>query len=156
GTGRFFAYKFRSAVLWSLYERTGDPTALSEAVKAYRTARQAWVAMAETAKTIYVSDVTYGPNANLRGHWFDRIPGINGDLGDMEKRLTEAGATKPAATADPAIVRGAVEIVLARPQRPRLSGQHTPPARFDPGKPLELSAAFVRNDVRNVKLLYRH
>src|SRR5215472_8165762 len=39
GTGRFFAHKFRSAVLWSLFERTGDRTALQEAIKAYRIAR---------------------------------------------------------------------------------------------------------------------
>jgi len=114
-------------VLWSLYESTGDRAALTEAVKAYRTARQAWVAMAEMAKTIYVPDITYGPNANLRGHWMDRIPGIDGDLADMEKRLKEASSTTAAATADPAIARRAVETVLARPQRPHLSGQHTPP-----------------------------
>src|SRR5207249_6636570 len=71
GTGRFFAHKLRSAVLWSLYERTGDHAAREEAVKAYRAARQAWTSMAEMAKTIYVSDITYGPNANLRGHWLD-------------------------------------------------------------------------------------
>jgi hypothetical protein len=52
GIGRFFAYKLRSAVLWSLYQRTGDRTALAEAVKAYRTARQAWASMAEVAKPV--------------------------------------------------------------------------------------------------------
>ena len=50
GIGRFFAYKLRSAVLWSLYQRMGDRAALTEAAKAYRTARQAWASMAEMAK----------------------------------------------------------------------------------------------------------
>ena len=77
GTGKFFADKFRSAVLWSLYERTGDRTALMEALKAYRAARQAWATMADSARKVYVADVTYGPNANLRGHWADRTAGIN-------------------------------------------------------------------------------
>jgi hypothetical protein len=40
GVGKFFAYKFRSGVSWSLYQSTGDKAALTEAVKAYRTARR--------------------------------------------------------------------------------------------------------------------
>jgi hypothetical protein len=148
GTGRFFAYKLRSAVLWSLYERTGDRAALTEAIKAYRTARQAWASMAEKAKKIYVSDITYGPNANLRGHWFDRIPGIDGDIQDMEKRLASASSTKQAATR-------AIATVLSRPQRLSVSAHHTPAAQFDPGKPLELSVSFDRNSDRKVNLLYR-
>jgi hypothetical protein len=147
GTGKFFADKLRAAVLWSLYERTRDRAALAEAVKAYRAARQAWASMAEMAKTVYVADVTYGPNANLRGHWSDRLPGIDADIGDMEKRSAEAGS----GTAE-----RAVQTVLARVQRPSLSAQHAPPAQFEPGKPLELSISFGQNDSRRVNLLFRH
>jgi hypothetical protein len=155
GTGRFFAYKFRSGVLWSLYERTGDRTALTEAVKAYRIARQAWASMAEMAKTIYVSDVTYGPNANLRGHWFDRIPGIDGDLGDMEKRLQDSNSVSPSRAVDPALIQRAIATVLAGPQRLSVSCEHTPATQFDPGKPLEMAVSFGRNNDRKVNLLYR-
>jgi hypothetical protein len=151
GTGKFFAYKFRSAILWSLFERTGDRAALEEAVKAYRTAREAWASMAQMAKTIYVPDVIYGPNANLRGHWLDRLAGIDGDLGDMEKRLAQAAA--PATDAAP--VRRAVATVLARPQRPVLSCQHTPASAFDPGKPIEVHLAFAKADAQRVNLMYR-
>jgi hypothetical protein len=154
GTGKFFAYKFRSAVLWSLYERTGDRTALAEAVKAYRIAREAWAAMAQMAKTVYVADVTYGPNANLRGHWLDRIAGIDGDLGDMEKRL-EQGSTPAQSTGDPAITRRAIATVLAKPQRLAVSCQHTPAAEFDPGKPIEVNLSFGKMDGQKVNLLYR-
>lgn len=154
GTGKFFAYKLRSAVLWSLYERTGDRAGLTEAAKAYRTARQAWASMAEMARTIYASDVTYGPNANLRGHWFDRIPGIDADLGDMEKRLATAGS--PAPGAHPSAAGRAVQTVLSGVRRPSLSARHTPPAQFEPGKPLELSISFGQSDSRKVRLLFRH
>jgi hypothetical protein len=106
--------------------------------------------MAEMAKTIYVPDVTYGPNANLRGHWFDRIPGIDGDLADMERRLKEANASTPNSSADRAIAA-----ILARPARLSLSGQHSPPPTFEPGKPLELTVSFGTNDSRKVNLLYR-
>jgi hypothetical protein len=155
GTGRFFAYKFRSAILWSLYERTGDRAALTEAVKAYRIARQAWASMAEMAKTIYVSDVTYGPNANLRGHWFDRIAGIDGDLGDMEKRLREANTATPPGAPDQAVIQRAIATVLQRPHRLSLSCQHTPASHFEPGKPLEVSLSFGQTEGRSVSLLYR-
>ena len=155
GIGKFFAYKFRSAVLWSLYERTGDQRALTEAVKAYRTARQAWASMAEMATKVYVSDVTYGPNANLRGHWFDRIAGIDGDLDDMEKRLREASSTARAATGDPGITQRAIATVLARPQRLALSCNHTPAPQFEPGKPLEVTLSFRQAAGQKVNLLYR-
>jgi hypothetical protein len=152
GTGRFFAYKLRSAVLWSIYQRTGDRTAVTEALKAYKTARQAWAEMATMAKTVYAPDITYGLNANMRGHWFDRLTGIDADLGDMEKRLNEPAQPK---SVDPAVARRAIATVLARPQRPALSGHHTPSPNFDPGKPLELSVSFGSGDGRKVNLLYR-
>ncbi len=154
GIGKFFAYKFRSAILWSLYERTGDRTALTEAVKAYRTAREAWASMAEMAKTVYASDITYGLNANMRGHWFDRIAGIDGDLGDMEKRLTEVSSTT-AVVGDPAVVKRAIATVLAPPQRTPVACNHTPEQQFEPGKDLELSLSFDQTNKRTVNLLYR-
>jgi hypothetical protein len=139
-----------------LYERTGDRAALTEAVKAYRTARQAWAAMAEQAKTVYVSDITYGPNANLRGHWIDRIAGIDADLGDMEGHLTGASSARPAAKAESAVVRLAIRTVLTRPQRPSFAARHTPAKDFEPGKPLEVAWSLGHDVGRTVNLLYRH
>ena len=156
GIGKFFAFKFRSGVLWGLYQGTGDRTALAEAVKAYRTARQAWVSMAETAKAVYAADITYGLNANMRGHWFDRIAGIDGDLGDMEARLADANRLTPSATVDPAAARRAIATALARPNRLSVTAHHKPVDRFDPGKPLEVSVAFNSNGAnRRVNLCYR-
>ncbi len=156
GIGGFFAHKFRSAVLWSLYERTADRAALTEAVKAYRTARQAWAAMAEQAKVVYVSDITYGPNANLRGHWIDRLAGIDGDLGDMERRLMVASSAMPTAKTDSAVVRLAIRTVLTRPQRPSFAARHMPARDFEPGKSLEVIWALGHDDGRTINLLYRH
>jgi hypothetical protein len=154
GIGKFFAYKFRSAVLWALSKRTGDRTAATEAVKAYRTARDAWATMAEHAKTVYVSDITYGLNANMRGHWSDRLAGIDADLADMEKHSKEP---MPATTTavDPAVVRMAIRTVLTRPQRPSFAAQHTPAQSFEPGKPLEIAWSLAHTESRNVSLQYR-
>jgi hypothetical protein len=127
--------------------------AIEEAIKAYRTARQAWAGMAGMARTVYGADITYCLNANRRGHWFDRLAGIDGDLGDMEKALNET--TPTAKSIDVAATERAIATVLARPRRPELNGHHTPPDRFDPGKPFELSVSFGPGNGRVVKLLYR-
>jgi len=140
-------------VLWSLYQRTGDRAALTEAVNAYRTARQAWADLADQAKMVYVSDVTYGPNANLRGHWIDRISGIDADLGDMESRLTDASTTT---NVDAGAVRLAIRTVVTRPQRPSFTARHMPAKDFEPGKPFEVVWALGHDDGRTVNLLYRH
>ena len=156
GIGKFFAYKFRSAVLWSLYQRTGNRTALAEAVTAYRTARQAWAYMAAAARNIYAADITYGLNANMRGHWYDRTAAIDADLGDMEKHLEDATPLTPSPAVEPAVAQRAVATALARPGRPPLSAEHTPAAHLDPGKPLEVSLAFRSTDPgRKVILAYR-
>ena len=126
GIGKFFAYKFRSAVLWSLYQRTGDRVALTEAVKAYRTARDAWAAMAEQAKTIYRADITYGPSPNMRGHWSDRIAGHrcgsgrHGEACDAaDRRAGDACRSRSGPDGDPDSAEPSPEAVLRRPAHAR-------------------------------------
>ena len=144
--GRFFALKMRSAVLWAIYSRQGDPKARAEALKSYRAARKIWADMAEGAKSVYVADIAYGPQEYLRGHWLDRLPAIDADLADMEQprdKDSSAGAGR------------AISAVLAQPARPALSCRHTPPARFQPGQPLDLALSFGQADGREVLLHYR-
>ena len=80
GLGRFFAWQLRSGTLYELYEQTGDMTALEEALEAYRRARAHWADAANQAKGVYMADITYGSEANLRGCWLDRLPAINDDI----------------------------------------------------------------------------
>jgi hypothetical protein len=156
GIGKFFAYKFRSGVLWSLYQNTGEKTALAEALKAYRTARQAWASMALGAKKVYAADITYGKNASMRGHWLDRIADIDADIGDMDAQFAGVTSIAPSVTVDPAAARKMVAAVLARPKRLSVAANHSPAAHFDPGKPLEISVALHSiGTKRKVNLLYR-
>ena len=46
GLARFFAEKFRSGVLYSIYQQAGDRQALDESLKAYRHARDIWAQFA--------------------------------------------------------------------------------------------------------------
>ena len=149
GIGRFFGAKLRSAVLFGLFEQTGDRGALEEALKQYRRARDIWAQIVEHTKAVYVPDITVGELAWLRGHWSDRLPAIDDDIADMQKALD---AAKPDAV--PA-VRAAIAEVIGRPRRATATCRHTPPAKFQPSQalPLEIS---VDRKLASARLYYRH
>jgi TAT (twin-arginine translocation) pathway signal sequence len=154
GLGLFFAAKLKSGVLFEIYQQTGDPEAGRLALAEYQKARTSWVAMAERAKRIYRSNITYGNIPMRRGHWIDRIAGIDLDIAAMQARLktlpaTSAGTTQSAAQ----MIRMATE----RVQRPSVECRHVPPSNFIPGKPLSVSLAMTGSDIpSSIHLYYRH
>ena len=161
GLGHFFASKFRSAVLWSIYDRTGDASALQEALKSYRVARAAWAAAAECASGLYVSDVTYGPDPQVRGHWLDRLPAIDDDIADMEKRAQQSQSAAAPPPSQPGVsALAAIAEVLARPRRVQQPCRHTPSANFRPGTPLAIELAVAAANAAppslTARLQYRH
>jgi hypothetical protein len=149
--GHFFAEKFRSAVLWSLYERSGDLEVAAAAVKTYRSAREAWALAAHEA-AVYVADVSYGAEPWLRGHWRDRLPAIDADIAEMA-RLAEAGSVSP--SGDQVKVRAALRQALSRPQRSVTRAEHQPAERFQPGAPVEV-AIRLPGEGTTALLHYRH
>jgi len=157
GLGRFFSWKLRAGVLYALYERSGDRTALREALKAYRSARQAWAELSTHAEGVYVRDITFGMDAHLRGHWTNRLRAIDEDIADMEKQWEVAAASAAEEESPPAkLIRAA----LAPPRRPQVGCEHTPPASFRPGEPVvvEMRLGNVKGRPRpvSVGLRYRH
>jgi hypothetical protein len=153
GLGRFFATKFRSGVLFAIHDQSGDRTALEESLKAYRRAREIWSELAEGAKNIYVSDITFGPRADERGHWLDRLPAIDADIAEMAERLDslQVGSTPSAQ------VHGAIQEALGHPHRTSISCVHTPPERFTPDQPVELQLSVSSTaKLTSVRLYYRH
>jgi hypothetical protein len=151
GLGLFFAEKLRAAVLYALYERTGQDAALQEALKAYRAARQAWAASAGRADGVYVRDITFGLEPQLRGHWLDRLEAIDKDIVAMEGQAGRA----PVRNVDLQAVAKAIRTVLARPQRPAARVEHTPPASFKPGQDVPIQLQLLDSDAASVTLLYR-
>jgi hypothetical protein len=146
--GRFFAARFRSGVLYGIHERTGDRTALEEALKMYRHARDVWAVMAESARGVYVSDLTVGELPWLRGHWLDRLPAIDSDIADMAAKL-ESAAVVP----QKGPVKAAIAVALGRPSRGAVNCSHKPVAfRRAVALPIELTLA----DALSVRLWYRH
>jgi hypothetical protein len=151
GLGRFFAWKLRAAVLYGLFERSGQDSVLQEALKAYRTARQAWANLAGRAEGVYVRDLTFGLEPQLRGHWSDRLETIDRDIAAMEQR---AGQATTQGT-DPQAIAKAAATVWTRPRRPKGSIEHTPPASFHAGQELAIQMRPLGGSVTSVLLWYR-
>jgi hypothetical protein len=156
GLGAFWAAKLRSAVLFEIFQQTGDPEASRLALEHYRTARVAWASMAQRAKTVYLSDISYGDVPMRRGHWSDRLAGIDADLAGMALKAQSAAAS----TATLPNVKGALDAATGRPHRTYVACTHVPPESFDPGQPIPLvlrvSTASEPNPPTAVRLLYRH
>ena len=91
GLGAYYANLFRAALLYSIHEQTRRCRSGAPSVAAYRKAVDAWVAMAARAKTVYAADVSYGSTAFRRGHWVDRIPAMQQDVGCAGGSLCGAG-----------------------------------------------------------------
>jgi hypothetical protein len=154
GLAELFAGKLRCSVLWRVFTLTGDRAAGEAAVASYVRGRDAWAAMAERAKTVYRSDITYGSNRNLRGHWIDRIPDFDKDIADLRQRLQTP--LVPAATVDAAAGARALKIATGKPARPLVAASHAPVERFQAGKPLAISINPTVPTPRRVTLHYRH
>jgi hypothetical protein len=151
--GRFFAGKMRAAVHYELALGIGDPAPLAEALTAYRAARAAWVDAVDRAAGVYVDDLTFGPQAFLRGTWSDRLPSIDQDLDAMEAR---ARSSLPRTEVSDEEARRIIADVAT--EAPTWTLSHTPPSSFRPGEPLTLHLAVddARAPIAAVGLRYRH
>ncbi len=152
GLGRFFGAKFRSGVLFAIYEQSGDRTALEEALNAYRKAREYWAGLTETAKDVYMADVTVGEHPWLRGHWSDRLPAIDADVDNMAKKL--AAFQENSALANSRAIE-AVKEALGRPKRLPVTCRHEQPGTFRKGQAVDLAFAFDKAP-QSAVLYYRH
>ena len=150
GLGRFFAAKLRSGVLWVIFEKSGDGDAGRQALAQYRQARNAWAQMARRAVGVYKLDITYGSVFQRRGHWMDRLAGMDVDITAMAAKLE---GVKPGETGDAAAAIGAA---MGRPERPVVVCKHEPPRRFVPGEDLALRVMPEPGGVTKARLWYRH
>ena len=154
GIALFFAHKIRSAVLWRIYSKSGNRTALTDAIDAYKKARKAWADMAEGAKAIYVLDISFGDRPNIRGHWIDRLGEIDGDIDDMQQKPGENRSGENAKV-EPNIIRRAIREVNKPQQRIFATCRHTPAKIFHPGKPISIDLETDDPSIRGANLYYR-
>jgi hypothetical protein len=156
GVGKFFASKLRSAVLYEIYQQTGNLEAGKLALDYYKKARASWATMAGRANGVYHSDVSYGDVPKRRGHWSDRLPAIDIDVTAMQKKLQSPPASADSGEHGAEATRAAT----GRPVRPSVGSAHLSPASFHPGQALPLSIQISGSDANNapisVHLFYRH
>jgi len=152
GLGRFFAAKFRSGVLFGIFQQSGDKTALEESLRYYRKARDFWSELSMKAAVVYKPDITIGENPVIRGHWRDRLPAIDQDIaymaGILEQTPSDAGLRKDT-------VKLAVQEATGRPVRTKASIKHSQPEGFKAGNPLIIEISSDRKP-SSVLMHYRH
>jgi hypothetical protein len=152
GLGRFFGAKFRSGVLYAIFEQSGDRTALVESLKYYKKARGFWAELANRAKDVYKPDITIGENPVIRGHWLDRLPAIDEDIAFMANILEK---TKTSTVSQKENVRLAIQEAMGRPARLSAVCHHLQPQRLIPGQPLTIEISFDKAPA-SAHLYYRH
>lgn len=149
--GLFFARKFRSAALWSIYRKTNDANAKTAALDMYNSAKQAWSELVSIA-SVYQNNVAYGPESTQHGHWSDRLPAITSDINAMS---ATSYTTVTTITTHPGPAPTAIIAALGRPSRPMAQASHVQPGIFAPGAALNLSLN-VDASTTAAKLYYRH
>jgi hypothetical protein len=148
--GQFFGAKFRSGVLFGIYQKSDDHAALVASVDMYRKARSHWLQLIEISKDVYMADITVGEEPQQRGNWADRLLAIDQDIAALVQKLDAAPANSPHSQAG-----AAIQEALGRPQRPTPAIQHKPVANFKLGHPLEIVLSISPQPL-NIRLYYRH
>ncbi|HZG86719.1 hypothetical protein [Paenibacillus sp.] len=163
GLGHFFANKLRAGVSYALYERTGNTGSLQEAIVSYRTAKSAWERIVTCTKDVYRDDIPFGYKPFMKGHWSDRLAGIEEDIARMERVYADAvsGGEGKAPEGFQETASSAAFISTAGIRRQRPAFRHEDPQSFRRGEPVKLEATL--SDAENalgtetkVVLLYRH
>jgi hypothetical protein len=155
GLGQFFAYKMLAGVLFALYQRTGQETALKRAQDAYASARQAWDSIITATNGVYVSDITYGIGWFQRGNWADRLAAIDQDIAAMAAPSTQPALANVTADALDAAINAAM---AATAFSTRVKASHAPANTFKPGEAVELAVSDCRagEPITSVQLYCRH
>ena len=152
GLGRFFAAKFRSGVLYAIFEQSGERTALVESLDYYKKARSFWADLANLARDVYKPDITIGENAVIRGHWLDRLPAIDEDIAFMTNMLEQSQSS---ALTQQDKVQLAIQEAKARPMRATAVCRHIRPEGFRAGQPMDIELSFEKTPA-SARLYYRH
>ena len=152
GLGRFFGAKFRSGILYAIFEQSGDRTALELSLNMYQKARNYWSEFANRARDIYKPDITVGEMDVQRGHWLDRLPAIDEDIAFIVKKLEQ---TQSSTVPQQDNVRLAIQEAMGRPVRPFTVCHHNQPERFKAGESLNIDLS-IEKQIESVRLYYRH
>lgn len=145
--GQFFAGKFRAAVAYALFRRTGDPALLEEAIGTLDAAHAAYAGIATIVRGVYQEDLAFGVGISDRGTWSDRVMAMREDLHLLRRELERVGG-KPGGAASPQPEQ--------RSERWIADARFEPAASFDRGAPLEVRLVTADSAIARAVLRYRH
>ncbi|MDQ0253321.1 hypothetical protein J2S74_000693 [Evansella vedderi] len=148
--GLFFANKFRAATAYAFYEKVGAKELLDKALFYYRKARDEYEKIADVTRSIYTNDITFGYVPYMRGHWTDRIEGIEEDMKRMEKQ-TQFIITEPSTEA----LERATVWLNGKSKAKEISVEHTPPLIFQRGDDVSIALQLHGTDQGKVTMKYR-
>ncbi|WP_053200219.1 hypothetical protein [Streptomyces viridochromogenes] len=126
--GRFFAGKFRAAVAYALWSRTGVREHLTAAADLLERAHEAYAGIVTVAAGVYRDEFTFGHALSERGHWSENLDAMADDLHALRvERDRATGGAEPVPVAH-------------RATRPALDGVRLDvPERFERGAPLHVT-----------------
>ncbi len=85
----YHSRRIPAAVCYRIFERTGDVSALDEAIVHERNAIEAWRRIVAAAGDVYVGDLMMGVRvADLCGHWKDELVSLEKGLAALEQKRT--------------------------------------------------------------------
>lgn len=129
--GRFFAGKFRAAVQYALFLRTGAPEHIADAVDLLEKAHAAYAGIVDVAAGVYRDDLAFGSSLSERGHWSQNLAAMADDLHALRVERDRAGEeTSP---------KSSGKGLVSRENRPSLDGVSLDvPEKFERGAPLDV------------------
>jgi len=145
--GRFFSFKFRAAVEYALFRRTGSVGYLQESARLLKDAHAAYASIPGLADGVYQKDIAFGVGLSDRGSWSDRIMAMREDLHLLNMELTKArnnSGTKPASQ------------VTHRIERWQAEASFVPCPPFVRGDPLTVILQSSDPTISGAVLRYRH
>ena len=152
GLGRFFASKFRSGVLFGIFQQSGNRTALEESVRYYKKARDFWAEFSAMAGVIYKPDITVGEYREIRGHWLDRLPAIDEDIAFMVNLLEQ---TPRNTGLNNERVSLAIKEATGNPVRTMATVDHNQPEGYKAGIPVNIKIS-IDSKPSIVLMHFRH
>lgn len=145
--GRFFAGKFRAAVNYALFRRTGHTKYLKDAIALLKEAQTAYAAVPGIARGIYQEDIAFGVGLSDRGTWSDRIMTMREDLHALTTELKRA----PGSAEEKELPR-----IEHRSKRWTADAHFAPADPFDRGAPVEVRLIVSSAEIAGAVLRYRH
>jgi len=147
--GQFFAYKIEAAVQYAYFQQLKDVSYVQQGLELYRAAKEIWKKLVD-ATAVYSDDITFGFKQHARGHWRDRLEGIDKDIAAMERLVKECLHSQEELSMNDEKLKP-----LHRNEWQEIIIEHNPP-NINPGESaiLQLTILGEREDI-TVEVYYR-